>query len=159
MSKSRKRIAHDPSQKMLFDLITTNFAGRDSPGLMRVVDELKMALNTALKQCPMSRLQVAGEMSHSLNVEITKGQIDAWTASSKSARHIPAEYLPAFCKVTKSILPIEVLGSKAGFFVLAGPDALRGEIHELKDEAKKLRAEITQRESVLKLYESPINES
>ena len=159
MSKSPKKIAPDPNQKTIFDLITANSADRDGSGSMRVVDELKTALNTALKRSPLSRHQVAGEMSHTLNIEITKGQLDAWTASSKSDRHIHAEYLPAFCQVTNSILPIEVLGTKAGFFVLHGPDALRGEIHNLRDQAKKLRDEIRKRESVLTLYESPVETS
>ncbi len=155
MSKSRKRIADNPDQLTIFDLITAKSQEKNEFGSLRVVDELKAALTNALKSSPLSRHQVAGEMSHTLSVEITKGQIAAWTANSKSARHIPAEYLPAFCRVTQSIEPIEVLGRKAGFFVLAGPEALKGEIHELKDEAKKLREEISKRESVLKLYESP----
>jgi hypothetical protein len=115
------------------------------------MDQLQAALNQALKECLLSRHQIAGQMSHLLNTEITKSQIDAWTAESKTDRHIPAEYLPAFCRVTCNCTPLEVLARAAGMFCLPGRDALRSEVQRLREKKTKLNREIKKRERMLEL--------
>ena len=155
-SKSRKRI-DDPRQLNFYDLIneaqSQKEVANDAGGSMKVMDELKGALNFALKGSPLSRHQVAGQMSHLLNEEITKAMIDSWTAESKTDRHIPAEFIPAFCRATGCNLPLEVLIKKAGLFALEGPGALRSEIQRLREDSKKLQREIRKRENLLNLCE------
>jgi len=45
---------------------------------------------------------------------------------------MPAEYLPAFCRVTGCNEPIEILNETTGMFSMPGPDALQSEIHRFK---------------------------
>ena len=60
-------------------------------------EKLRLAIKHALKQCPLSRVQVAGEMSHLIgDVEVTRFMLDTWTAESKEGHRFPAEYLPGF---------------------------------------------------------------
>jgi hypothetical protein len=151
-SKRKKRI-DDPRQLTIYDQIAQVGAARkNDAGSMCVLDELKGSLNLALKRCPLSRHQVAGQMSHLLNEEISKAMIDSWTCESKTDRHIPAEYIPAFCAATGSNDPLQVLNRKIGLFTMLGKEALRSEIHELREESRDLQAEIRKREQLLELY-------
>lgn len=151
MSKKRKRL--DERQLNIFDMVMASAKPKeDACGSMRIIDELRNAINDALKCCPLSRHQVAGQMSHLLNEEISKATIDSWTAESKSDRHIPAEYLPAFCRTVKSNKPLEVLIGKSGLFALEGPEALRSEIHTLSEQIAKLRKGVREREQLLQLF-------
>jgi len=144
MSKSRRRI--DKRQATIFDLIK-EYAEQERPteGRARVIERLRASLRQAIKGSPLSRHQIAGEMSHLLGETITKEQIDSWTRESdemngRPARHIPAEYLPAFCMVTRDNSPIEVMGEVAGAFVLPGAEALRAEIQKLDEQIKAAQA-------------------
>jgi len=145
MSKSRQKI--DDRQLSIFQRLqelqqlTTDTS---QEGQLKVIDRLRRGLKAAIKSCPLSRHQIAGEMSHLLGETITKEMIDSWTRESdelngRPGRHVPAEYLPAFCKVTASIGPLQLLGRTAGAFVLEGPEALRSEIQKFDDEIAKLK--------------------
>lgn len=143
MSKSQKEI----DQLNLFDIIKTlHHNPEPAEGELSVIHELRASLRDAIKTCPLSRHQIAGEMSHLLGETLTKEMIDSWMRESdqingRRPRHIPAEYLPAFCKVTGSNRPLVLLGDKVGMFVLPGPEALRAEIQRLDEQLNKLKAE------------------
>lgn len=146
----------NPRQQSLFDYIQNlresekNIA---TEGQLNIREAVKAALNDAIKNCPLSRHQIAGEMSHLLGVEITKTQIDSWTAESKAGNRIPAEYIPAFCRATNSMEPLAALNEAAGIFALPGPDAIRSEIQRLSDEERKARAERKKRILLLREME------
>lgn len=145
MSKISGRL---DKQMSIFDLLRDlQEAPSDTPaqGALRILDGLKASLRTAMKNSPLSRYEIAGEMSHLLNESITKEQIDSWTRESdaqngRPERHIPAEYLPAFCKVVQDNEPLLVMGRAAGVFVLPGPEALRAEIQRLDEEISRAKA-------------------
>lgn len=144
MSKSRRGI--DKRQSTIFDLIK-EYAEQERPteGKARVIEKLRASLRQAIKGSPLSRHQIAGEMGHLLGKTITKEQIDSWTRESdeinrRPARHIPAEYLPAFCIVVGDNGPIEIIGEAAGAFVLPGPEALRAEIQKLNEQIQEAQA-------------------
>lgn len=118
---------------------------------MACVTDLKAALNLALKKCPRSRYEVAGQMSHLLNTQITKEMIDSWTADSKE-RHVPAEYLPAFDAATADDGALLVLNRKRDLFAFAGPEALKGEINRMKADIKEQQREVRRREQLLQLF-------
>jgi hypothetical protein len=122
-------------------------------GELNVRDALKSAMNAAIKACPLSRHQIAGEMSHLLGAEITKTQIDSWTADSKPGNRIPAEYVPAFCRATNHIGPLTVLSEACGIVALPGPDAIRSEIQRLSDEERKARTAKKKRIALLRELE------
>ncbi len=122
---------------------------RDQEGALNLREPLRFAMNRAIKNCNLSRHQIAGEMSHLIGTEITKTMLDSWTAESKPQNRMPAEYIPAFCKATQSTAPLDVLNEAAGVFGLPGPDALRAEIQKFAEQERHARAEKRKREMFL----------
>lgn len=158
MAKNRKKVdMKRQGQMSLFALLTqaAESSRRDQPcecsGNVR--ERLRTALCSAIKQCPLSRWEIAGKMSHLLGHEVSKYMIDAWTAESKDGHRMPAEYIPAFCMVTGDHGPLRVLAEVAGLFALPGPDALRAEIQKLDEEARHISREKRKRELFLREME------
>jgi len=154
MSKLRRRI--DKNQLTIFDLVK-EYSTSSSPtaGQLKIIEPLRASMRKAIKDCPLSRHQIAGEMSHLLNETITKEQIDSWTREDQRSeigglgaddedrwirRHIPGEYLPGFCQATGSVEPLKVLGRPCGIFIMPGPEALRAEIQKLDEEIREAQA-------------------
>lgn len=135
-------------QLNLFDYVQKLAAEKRkvTEGSLNVKERLRASLNAAIKQCNLSRHQIAGEMSHLIGADITRTQIDSWTAESKELNRIPAEYLPAFCRATGSIEPMRILAEAAGAFAMPGPDAIRSEIQKLREQSRKINAELRKRE-------------
>uniref|UniRef100_A0A6M3J6S1 Uncharacterized protein n=1 Tax=viral metagenome TaxID=1070528 RepID=A0A6M3J6S1_9ZZZZ len=128
-------------------------------GDFRVIEQLRASMRAAMKDCPFDRFQIAGEMSHLLGETITKEVLDSWTRESdelngRPRRHIPAEYLPAFCSVTGCNDPLIILGRLCGLFVLPGPEALRAEIQKLDEEITKAKRRKRERSIFLKQMEA-----
>lgn len=158
MAKKSKRIDAPPGQMSLLDLLTqaqeaTRTKTTGEEGAANVRERLRLALCVAIKLCPLSRWEIAGKMSHLLGCEISKFQIDTWTAESKDGHRLPSEYLPAFCLVTADHAPLRILAETAGLFALPGPDALRSEIRRLEEESRRINQERRKRELFLKEME------
>jgi hypothetical protein len=138
--------------------IAESFGSPTTEGEMQIRDRLRGAMRAAIKASPLSRHQIAGEMSHLCGETITKEMIDSWTresdeANGRPARHIPAEFLPAFCKVTGCSEPLRIMGQLVGLFVLPGPEAMRAEMHRLDERIKHLQTEKRKRKAFLKEME------
>ncbi|MCK4528635.1 hypothetical protein KAW18_14795, partial [candidate division WOR-3 bacterium] len=148
MSKSKVKI--DDKQMSIFEYLQSLSAQsplKTSPeeGQYKVIDPLRASLRAAIKDCPLSRPQIAGEMSHLAGESITKEMINSWTRESdeingRPGRHVPAEYLPAFCKAVGCNEPLVILGKIVGLFVLPGPEALRAEIQKINEQIKNAQA-------------------
>jgi len=143
MAKSKQKL--DPNQRSLFDLIA-GVTGDEAPapatpGRMNVRDRLRGSLIEAIKTSRLSRWEIAGEMSHLLDQEVSKFQLDSWTAESKDGYRFPAEYLPAFCEAVGCTAPLKLLGQALGVFVMPGEEALRAEIQKFDENIKLLQAE------------------
>lgn len=163
MSKSRTKT--DDQTGSIFEYLEkirsqTQFSQPKDPtqGSLNIIDPLKDAMRQAIKASPLSRHQIAGEMSHLVGETVSKEQIDSWTRVSdevngRPARHVPAEYLPAFCKATQDNKPLIIMGEKVGLFVLPGPEALRSEIHRIEEEINEAKAEKKKRLMLLKEME------
>ncbi len=158
MANKPGKIDRVPQQMSLLDCLeriqAEKRASRDPEGSLNINVALRRAMKRAIKQCHLSRHQIAGEMSHLVGVEITKTMIDSWTAESKPQNRPPAEYIPAFCRATGSNEPLEVLTDAAGIFAMPGPDALRAEIQRFAEEERRARAEKRKRELFLQEIES-----
>ncbi len=157
MAKTRRKIDRESGQMSLLSLLTQarQDASQDpaGEGSGNVRERLRLSLCAAIKQCTISRWEIAGRMSHLLGCEISKFQLDSWTAESKDGHRIPAEYLPAFCLVAGDHGPLRILAEVAGLFALPGPDALRSEIRRLEEEAKRINQERRKREMFLQEME------
>lgn len=154
MSKKRKR-SDNSKQLNLFDYLQgmRTQEKKSSEGTLNIGSRIRQALAEGIKQCSLSRHQIAGEMSHRAGIEITSTTIDSWTAESKERNRIPAEYIPVFCVVTGSFELLDMIGEMSGRFILPGPDALRGEIQRWREREKKDRAEVKKRERLLEELE------
>ncbi len=143
----------------LFDLLEKTASRRRGgeragQGGLNIEARLRRALSDALKKCPLSVHQIAGEMSHLLGESVTADMIYSWTAESKSQHQIWAGRLPAFCLVTGDPAPMEILVETAGRFCLPGPEALRAEIQRYAEAERGARAEKRKREIFLKEMEA-----
>jgi len=151
MAKSHKRI---DGQMSIFDLLASfQSPPEPHPGGLNIKYEFQGIISDAIKHRRLSRWEIAGRMSMLLNREITKYQLDSWTAESKEQHRFPAEYLPAFCQAVGSYEPLRFLAEKAGVFVLPGPEALRAEIQRLDEEIRKAQARKKKRMMFLKEIE------
>ena len=122
-------------------------------GALDIDGQLRAALGEDIKACSLSRYQIAARMSELLNTEITKSQIDHWTADSHVLHRLPAAYLSAFAVATDGRRAIETVARHAGLFALPGPEALRAEIKRIDEEIKKKREEKKKREMFLREVE------
>lgn len=169
MSKKQRRI--DDKQLTIFDLVKEYSTITSAPagGQFKIIEILRDAMRAAIKASPLSRYQIAGEMSNLLSETITKEQIDSWTREDQRVdspiksendgceeedryirRHIPAEYLPAFCQATGNMEPLKVMGGPCGIFIMPGPEALRAEIQRLDEEIREAQAKKKKRMLFLK---------
>lgn len=157
MPKKKSQIGgDDPRQMSLLDMLERAQEIRDEEpeeGTLNLHVRLCHALTGAIRKSGLSRWEIAGRMSHLLGFEITKFMIDGWTAESKEARRIPAEYLPAFCAATGCREPLQILTDAAGLFCMPGPEALRAEIQKLREQERKVSAERRRREMFLQEME------
>lgn len=162
MPKGKRQIGgNDPRQMSLLDLLQRAQDLRPPDGAegshnvhTRLCHALTRAINEAVRTGLLAdRYDLAAKMSRLLGMEITKYQIDGWTAESKDAHRIPAEFLPAFCAATGAREPLQILTDVAGLFCLPGPEALRAEIQKLREEEKKVGAERRKRELFLQQME------
>ena len=152
MSIKRRKIDKTNTKQLnLFDYMKEQRAMNENTleGSLNVGVQIRMALVEGIKRSPLSRRQIAGEMSHRIGIDISWTTLDSWTAESKERNRIPAEYIPAFCEVTGSFTLLDVIGKAAGRFILPGPEALRGEIHRWREQEKKDRSEVRKRERLL----------
>ena len=161
MSKSRTKI--DDKQVTIYEYLQrlseqSHLNTSSNEGQSRIINQLRASLKAAIKDCSLSRHQIAGEMSHLLGESITKEMIDSWTRESdeingRPGRHTPAEYLPAFCQVAGCNEPLVILGKMVGLFVLPGPEALRAEIQRIDEQIKKVQSKKKKRLLFLKEME------
>jgi len=154
MAKSEKRL---DNQVTIFELLESLRTRLDkstaAAGSMNIDKPLRDAISEALRDCPLSRYQVAAIMSELLDQDVTKTMIDSWTAESKEQHRFPGAFLPAFCFATKSNKPFSVLAGPVGVFVLPGPEALRAEIQRIDEDINKRQAEKRKRLMFLKEME------
>ncbi len=154
MAKLKAKI--DIHQASLFDIIK-NFqednASRPA-GSFDIDRQFREAISQALKNCPLSRWQVAARMSELTGCEISKAMLDSWTAESKEAHRFPAIFLPAFCEAVGCSDPLRILGKMVGVFVLPGPEALRAEIHRIEEEINRKQNEKRKRMLFLREIEA-----
>ena len=149
---------NDPRQMDLLDIIKQQEAtliGRsiDEPGSLNMSAAVRNALHDAIKECPLSRWEIAAKMSELLDTEISKYQLDAWTSESKDAHRFPLEYAAAFCKVTGSNGPLQVVCAPVGMYTLDGPDTLRSHLQRLEEQSEKLSAQRKELKQMIKLFE------
>lgn len=143
--RRRKAENENSGQPSLFDLIReVEDSTAAASGGYNISIRLRAQISEGLKRCPLSRFEVAARMSDLLGVEVTKSQLDSWTAESKEAHRFPAEYLPAYCAVTAYKEPLRLMARLVDCYLLESEEALLAELGRIdqskRELAKKERA-------------------
>ena len=97
----------------------------DKPSL-NTVARLKEAMRESVRQCRLSRDEIADELSRIMKIEglrpsgnarcVSKATLDKWLGSENYI--IPLSLLPLFCSITQSHLPIKALAAPLGLEII-----------------------------------------
>ncbi|MFZ4540074.1 hypothetical protein, partial [Propionivibrio sp.] len=117
---------------MTLDLFEVPVPRNPTPGALAVGPSLRQLLSDLMKDSPRSRVDIAAHMSELTGHDISKHQLDSWTADSREGWRFPLEYLPAFEVALASHALIAWLADLRGCKVLVGKDALDAEIGKLE---------------------------
>lgn len=125
---------------LTLDLFEVPVARTPLPGALDVGPAVRHLLSDLLKASHRNRFEIAARMSELLGHEITKHQLDSWTAESREAWRFPLEYLPAFEVAVETHQVTAWMADLRGCKVLVGKEALDAEIgklERLKEEAAR----------------------
>ena len=109
-------------------------------GGLDIGSQLRHFLSELLKNSSKTRHQIAAEMSQLLGHDVSKHQLDSWTAESREAWRFPLEYLPALEVALESHELIAWLADIRGARLSVGREALEtqlGKLEHMKDELRK----------------------
>ena len=120
---------HDP---LTLDLFEVPVPRVPVPGALDVGLAVRHLISDLLKTSPKSRFVIAARMSELLGHEVTKHQLDSWTAESREGWRFPLEFLPAFEVAIETHQITTWLADLRGCKVLVGKDALDAEIGKLE---------------------------
>ncbi|WP_024296655.1 hypothetical protein [Methylomicrobium lacus] len=129
--------ARDPLTVDLFDVPVERVA---KPGALDIGMQFRHLLSEQVKASPLSRHQIAARMSELVGHEITKHQLDSWTAESREGWRFPLEYLPALEVALDTHELLAWLADLRGARLSVGREALEaklGKIESMKDELRK----------------------
>lgn len=128
---------------LTLDLFAVPVARSPLPGALAIGPALRHLLCDLMKASPLQRFEIAAHMSELTGQEITKHQLDSWTADSREGWRFPLEYLPAFEVAVQTHDITAWLADLRGCKVLVGKEALDAEIGKLErlkeDAAKKIK--------------------
>jgi len=149
MSKMKKKI--DIGQMNIFEILQNlnnqqKAVQEGIPGRLNIDLQIRELITQALKRTKLSRYEVAGKMSELLAKEITKAQIDAWSAESKEGHRFPLSYLPAFCEATGDTTIMKFIAEKCGGFYIENEEAIYTELGRIE----QVKKELTEKEKFLK---------
>lgn len=134
------RRAHD---SLTLDLFEVPIPRNPLPGALDVGLAVRHLISDLLKTSTRNRFEIAAKMSELLGHEITKNQLDSWTAESREGWRFPLEYLPAFEVAVETHQVTSWLADLRGCKVLVGKEALDAEIGKLErlkeDAAKRIK--------------------
>lgn len=118
------------------------------PGALDVGIALRGVISRLLKESALSRFEIAARMSELTGQEITKHQLDSWTAESREAWRFPLEYVPAL-EVAVGTHDITVwLADLRGARLSVGREALEaqlGRVSRMKDELARQERDLKKR--------------
>lgn len=101
--------------------------------------ELRHVLAEAIKRSGKSRYEIGARMSELLGAEVTKTQLDSWTAESREGWRFPFEYAAAFEAATNTHELQELLARQRGCTVLVGDEALFAELGKVERQEQELK--------------------
>lgn len=124
----------------LFDGFLVPVERAPKPGALDIGMAFRHVLVEQIKLSPLSRHQISARMSELVGHEITKHQLDSWTAESREGWRFPAEYLPALEVSLETHDLLAYLADLRGAKLYVGKEALvaqLGKLESMKDQLRK----------------------
>ncbi|MCL2830736.1 MAG: hypothetical protein FWD77_08385 [Betaproteobacteria bacterium] len=115
-------------------------------GALSIGHRIKALIARKIRESGLSRTFIAARMSELTGAEITKHQLDSWTADSREGWRFPLEYLPALEVALDTHDITAMIADLRGARLVVGRDALDAEIGRLE----RQRDEATRRIKALK---------
>lgn len=137
------RRAADP---LTLDMFAIPSPATPTVGGLDVGLTLRHLLSDLLKASPLSRYQVAAKMSELTGHDISKHQLDSWTAESREGWRFPLEYLPAFEVAVETHDVTAWLADLRGARLSVGREALEGQLGRIAT----MKDELARQEKALK---------
>jgi hypothetical protein len=122
------------------DMMDVPVARSPKPGALDINVQFRHMLSDLLKVSPLSRVMIAARMSELLGHEVTRHQLDSWTAESRDGWRFPLEYLPALEVALETHEVLIWLAELRGARVSVGREAIEtqlGKIGRMKDELRR----------------------
>lgn len=116
------------------------------PGSLDIDSEFRWLLSNLMKASALSRQQISARMSELVGHEISKHQLDSWTAESRDGWRFPVAYLPAFEVAIESHELTAFIADLRGARLYVGKEALMAQLGKV--EAAKLQ--LKRQEAALK---------
>ncbi len=116
---------------------------------LSIQEKWARAIGQALNDCPMSREEVARQMSDYLGKEVRPNILNAYASTARDTHVINIERLDALVYVTKDKRLVDLLAELVGCMAVPKEQAPYMEYAEKKMEFKKLKAEIEEIEEAL----------
>lgn len=127
----------------LFDMVAVPVERGDKPGSLEIGGQVRHLLSEQMKASPLSRHQLAAKMSELVGHEISKHQLDSWTAESRDGWRFPLEYLPALEVALETHEIMAWMADLRGARLSVGREALEaqlGKLEHMKSALKKQEA-------------------
>ena len=100
-------------------------------GSFRRKESVVEALKTTLKNCQLSRKEIAEEMTRLVTEDITENHIANWAAESKNGWRMPLEYAAAFYLITGDPGVIRAALAGSGIGVLSDKEFVLFELGKI----------------------------
>ena len=117
----------------------------NKPGSLDIDSEFRHLLSDSIKDSALSRHQLAARMSELVGHEITKHQLDSWTAESREGWRFPVCYLPALETALVTHELTAYIATIRGAKLYIGKEALMaqlGKVEAAKDQLRKQEAQL-----------------
>lgn len=134
-----------PRDCLTADMFEVPVARVARPGALDIGLQFRHLLSDLMKASPLSRHEIAAKMSELLGHDISKHQLDSWTAESREGWRFPLEYLPALEVALETHDLLAWLADVRGARLSVGREALEGQlgkIERMKDDLRKQEAAI-----------------
>jgi len=97
---TKKRGSSDTARGQLLLPLCSGGTNSIRAGNLSRKDAVREALTHALAACPMSREEVAEELSRLTGEAISRNHLDNWCSTGKREWRFPCELTTAFCRIT-----------------------------------------------------------
>ena len=113
-------------------------------GSLDIAAELCAVLALSIKECPLSRAEVAARMSDLTGKTITEDMLNKWTSKSGEAWRFPLEFAPAFEVATGSQNLMLLIARKRGVLIMTPKEGRDAEIGRAQREIRAMQRRLRQ---------------